>query len=50
VVQSYVLRLWVATPEGSPPRQSRTRLECRPLILYVCRQCIIKRMHKRCEK
>ena len=36
VVQRLVLRLWVATPEGSPPRRSRTLLELPPPIyMYV---------------
>ena len=42
VVQGSVLRLRVATPEGSPPRRSCTLLELPPPILYVCRRCINK--------
>ena len=42
VVQRLVLRLRVATPEGSPPRRSRILLECPPPVLYVCRWCTNK--------
>ena len=42
VVQRLVLRLQVAPPVGSPPRQSRTLLELPPPILYVCKWCINK--------
>ena len=49
VVQRLVLRLWVATPEGSPPRRSCTQMEYPPPILYVCRRCINKANHKRCK-